>query len=253
MSDETDLLPESVWSEALADHLTLEVGSGRGGTITWFNHYSVDQAMAADVDVSRFRYVGVDGFLLRRLLAPESPRTSADLVLPLLLERLPAGSRLALIGSTEENLRAAAIHLEALPSAPRVVYARNGYRDLEPAAEAARHLLDLDVDVVVVGLGAPRQDSYVLDLAANGLSGALLATCGGWLDQVTVDGYYPSFAYQAKLNWLVRLVREPSRLWRRYTVDAVRACRRRAELRAYVLDRGARPFGDMVAACTPTG
>ena len=102
----------------------------------------------------------------------------------------------------------------------------------------------------MVGLGAPLQDQYALQLADAGLRGALVATCGGWLDQVTTPDYYPRFAYHAKLNWAVRLVREPRRLWRRYTVDAVRARRRQVELRGYLLGRGSGPLAAMVSACT---
>jgi hypothetical protein len=45
-----------------------------------------------------------------------------------------------------------------------------------------------------------------------------------------------------RLNWLVRLAREPKRLWRRYTIDAVRALRARAKLVDYVTGLGARPL-----------
>ena len=48
-------------------------------------------------------------------------------------------------------------------------------------------------------------------------------SCGGFLDQVLRPGYYPAWAYPLRLNWLIRLAREPRRLWRRYTVDAVLA------------------------------
>jgi hypothetical protein len=46
-------------------------------------------------------------------------------------------------------------------------------------------------------------------------------TCGGFLDQILQSNYYPAWAYPLRLNWLVRLAREPRRLWRRYTVEAV--------------------------------
>jgi exopolysaccharide biosynthesis WecB/TagA/CpsF family protein len=243
-------LREAVWSQNFAALLASDIAVRRGGTLTWFNHYSVQRSLAAEVDVSRFRYVGIDGLLLRRLALPTAPRTSADLVLPLVLDRLRPGSRIALIGSTAENLRAVTALLEALPSAPKVVYARDGFAGLASPESAARDLRKRDAQLVVVGLGAPLQDQYALQLADAGVSGALIATCGGWLDQVTTPDYYPRFAYHAKLNWAVRLVREPRRLWRRYTVDAVRARWRQAELRDYLVQRGGGPLAAMVSACT---
>lgn len=244
-----ELLDEAVWSANFAALLTKDIDARRGGTLTWFNHYSVQQAITAGVDVSRFDYVGIDGLLLRRLAAPTAPRTSADLVLPLLLDRLRPASRVAIIGSTPDNLRAVTAHLEALPTAPRVVYARDGYQGRVSADVAARDLRRLDAQLVVVGLGAPLQDEYALQLADAGLPGALVATCGGWLDQVTTPAYYPGFAYRTKLNWAVRLVREPRRLWRRYSLDAARAYSRRDELRGYLSGPGNGPVAAMTAAC----
>jgi UDP-N-acetyl-D-mannosaminuronic acid transferase (WecB/TagA/CpsF family) len=115
----------------------------------------------------------------------------------------------------------------------------------------AARLRDVQADVVVLGLGAPLQDSYLLDLLDNGLTGQLLLTCGGWIDQVSQSDYYPSYAYRLRLNWLVRVLREPARLWRRYTVEGVRAFARRKALRHHLLELGARPFAAMLAACSP--
>lgn len=246
--DPHGLLPEDVWSDNFAAVLATEISARRGRTLTWFNHYSVQQSMGAYVDVSRFSFVGIDGMLLRRLTG-SAPRTSADLVLPRLIARLRPGSRVALIGSSPDILRRVTAHLEALPSAPRIVYARDGYAGLPAPEQAARDLRELDAELVVVGLGAPLQDQYTLQLADAGLRRALIATCGGWLDQVTEPDYYPSFAYRLKLNWAVRVLREPGRMWRRYTIDAARAHRRQAELRAYLLERAGGPLARMVSAC----
>lgn len=90
------------------------------------------------------------------------------------------------------------------------------------------------------------QDRYALGLKRRGV---LVVTCGGWLDQFSGDSYYPSWAYPLRLNWLVRLAKEPRRLWGRYTVHAVRAVRSRAELVDYVRGQGGRPL----AAATRAG
>ncbi|MEU2349076.1 WecB/TagA/CpsF family glycosyltransferase [Modestobacter sp. NPDC049651] len=216
--------------------------------MTWYNHSSVLRSIRADVDVSRFDHVGIDGFFLRRLTAPGAPRTSADLVLPLLLEQLPRSTRVALIGSRRESLAAATEVVEATASAPRVVLVCDGYEELPPAADMATRLQDAGAQLVVVGLGAPRQDSYLLDLVSAGLTEQVLLTAGGWLDQVGDPAYYPPWAYRHKVNWLVRVCREPGRLWRRYTVEGLQA-RRSAELiRAHLLERGRVPFEAMVRA-----
>jgi beta-1,4-glucosyltransferase len=76
----------------------------------------------------------------------------------------------------------------------------------------------------------------VMAEAAEAMSRGYALTCGGFLDQALQVNYYPAWAYPLRLNWLVRVLREPRRLWRRYTVDAVRAVAARAELRQGMRD-----------------
>lgn len=244
------LLDEYRWADDLAAYLAYRVSTGRRTAVTWFNHVSIMRSIEAGVDVARFDFVGVDGILLRRLAAPRAPRTSADLVLPRLLSQLP-GCRVALIGSDRVALENATAVIESLPSRPSVVLSCDGYSELVAPAEMAARLRDVRADVVVLGLGAPLQDSYLLALLDNGVTGRLLITCGGWIDQVSRSDYYPPYAYRLRINWLFRVLREPARLWRRYTVEGVRAIVRRDALRHHLLGNGARPFAAMTAACGP--
>ena len=93
---------------------------------------------------------------------------------------------------------------------------------------------------------APLQDHYALAATSPGV---LVVTCGGWLDQFAGgEPYYPAWAYPLRLNWLVRLAREPRRLWRRYTIEAIRAVRARADLIDYVLGQGGRPLDAVAGA-----
>ncbi|WP_139228759.1 WecB/TagA/CpsF family glycosyltransferase [Blastococcus tunisiensis] len=218
------------FAQLLADNLT----AGTGGTLTWLNHYTALQSMRAGVPIDRFDYLGLDGLLLCRLVRTECERTSADLLIPALLSRT-SGLRIALIGSTAETLRTVAEKIEG-QNEHRVVLVRDGYDGLPEPTDLRRQLRVARAQVVVVGLGAPRQDFYVLDIAMPGM---LVLTCGGWLDQFAGDrDYYPAWAYPLHLNWLVRLAREPKRLWRRYTVEAVRAVAERSALTEYVTGLG---------------
>ncbi|MCO7221267.1 WecB/TagA/CpsF family glycosyltransferase [Klenkia sp. PcliD-1-E] len=202
--------------------------NGRSAVGTWLNHYSAMQCLDGAVPLEDFDVVGIDGILLAALVGSDEPRTSADLVLPEVFERC-THLRVALIGSTPSTLAAVRAKLESITD-HRVVLAVDGYAGLPPEPELRRALAESSPDLVVVGLGAPRQDHLALRLRAPR---RLVVTCGGWLDQYPQDDYYPSWAYPLRLNWLVRLCREPGRLWRRYTIDAVAAVRRRKALRAF--------------------
>jgi Glycosyl transferase WecG/TagA/CpsF family len=59
----------------------------------------------------------------------------------------------------------------------------------------------------------------------------VIFTAGGWLDQLADrPQYFPPLVHQLRLGWLLRIIREPRRLVRRYTLDAVSALRHIATL-----------------------
>lgn len=224
-------------ADRLAEVLLDALSDPSGRVVTWLNHYSAMQSMEDGVPLEQFDCLGLDGILLCRLVDADVPRTSADLVLPVVLEH-PGPLRIALIGSTAQTLAGVAAKIEA-DHGHQVVLVRDGYDGLPEPADLRRQLQRARVQVAVVGLGAPLQDRYALALRSPGM---LVATCGGWLDQFAAGSYYPSWAYPLRLNWLVRLVREPRRLWRRYSVDALRAVRARTALTDYVTGLGGGPL-----------
>jgi beta-1,4-glucosyltransferase len=199
-------------------------------SVTWLNHFSAPHAIdRAAEELSFFDVIGIDGKLLQIILGGHS-RTSADLVVPELLSRLPH-ARVAIVGGPmdTEAERAAAVSA-ILQSDSEVVLSCDGYNGLPSPASLREQLRSVGADVVIVGLGAGLQEQYAAAAKESFTQGGLSLTCGGYLDQLLVEGYYPAWAYPLRLNWLVRLVREPRRLWRRYSVDALQAVGHRALL-----------------------
>lgn len=239
-------IPETVAVTQFARLLAGDLERGVGRTVTWLNHHSALMALRAGVPLDQFDYLGVDGIFLGRLVKATVPRTSADLLLPELLAQTQ-GLRIALIGSSTATLQAVAAKASA-EYGHDVVLLRDGFAGLPAPEELRAELLAVGAQLAIIGLGAPLQDTYALALKTPGV---LVLTCGGWLDQFSGGGsYYPAWAYPLRLNWLVRLAREPKRLWRRYTIDAVRALRAQAKLADYVTGMGARPL-EAVASGAP--
>jgi UDP-N-acetyl-D-mannosaminuronic acid transferase (WecB/TagA/CpsF family) len=205
--------------------------SGRPVRVTWVNHYSVQGALrsAAD-DVRALEVCGVDGQLLRWILG-HPVRTSADLVVPVLLRRDESIRRVLAIGGRGDRSAALATAFSGLAGRPVEVRSVDGYQGLPRGAELRRLVEQTAPDLLLVGMGAGLQE-HVLVEGAEGMRRGYALTCGGFLDQVLQVRYYPAWAYPLRLNWLVRLLREPRRLWRRYSVDALRAVAHRAGLRA---------------------
>ncbi len=74
-------------------------------------------------------------------------------------------------------------------------------------------------DVVIIGMGAPLQESLLLRLKQEGFEGVGF-TCGGFFDQYILETqYYPAWIDKLELRWLYRLAKEPGRLWRRYLIE----------------------------------
>src|SRR4051794_19741741 len=156
VTDATDASGSPV--ERVAQMLAANLEHGVGGTLTWLNHYSALRAREAGVPLHEFDYLGLDGVLLCRLVKTECARTSADLLLPALLERAQ-NLRIALIGSTTETLDLVRDKIESRYG-HQVVLAHNGYGDLPSPAMLRRELRTHRVQVVIIGLGAPLQDFY---------------------------------------------------------------------------------------------
>lgn len=198
--------------------------------VTWVNHFSVRGAIADAEDVMRAVEVcGVDGLLLKWILG-HPQRTSADLVVPLLLRADQSIKRVLAIGGCGDRSTPLSEAMGALADRPLVVQCLDGFEDLPRGAELKKLVERFQPDLMLVGLGAGLQERVLAEGAA-GMTRGYALTCGGYLDQVLQDGYYPSWAYPLRLNWLIRLLREPRRLWRRYTVDALQAVARGSELR----------------------
>jgi UDP-N-acetyl-D-mannosaminuronic acid transferase (WecB/TagA/CpsF family) len=215
--------------DALASYLVEAVGAGHQTVVSWLNHHSVQVSFKDPVScaaLAQTDIVGTDGLLLAGLVGAKA-RTSADQLIPMLLPRLGA-TRICVIGSTEESLALALPKLaELLGSGSTIVGAMNGYEALLRESALGAWIDSLEADVVIVGVGPGLQDAIAIE-AKNNSSSRLILTCGGFLDQIHQNSYYPAWAYPLKLNWAVRLCREPRRLWRRYSLDAISAVRRRS-------------------------
>lgn len=221
---------------AIVAYLLDRYRSGNQTSVTWLNHYSAQVMNRTDtVDcVAQADLVGIDGIFLGRIVGCGA-RTSADTVIPALLP-YTRNARVCLIGTTSSSLEKAGRSIAAmLAPDSRIVGMRNGFHRSLESREVVDWVDSIAADIVIVGAGPGKQDEVCHKIRTASKS-KLVLTCGGFLDQVHQESYYPSWAYPLRLNWAVRIFREPSRLWRRYTVDAVSALASSKSLRAQIRD-----------------
>jgi N-acetylglucosaminyldiphosphoundecaprenol N-acetyl-beta-D-mannosaminyltransferase len=126
---------------------------------------------------------------------------------------------LAIVGG-EDGIAQHAAQVFSSQSGLQIVSTRNGFFSDDAALDAyCDELVQISPDVVLVGMGAPHQERFLVRLKAKGWSGVGF-TCGGYLDQAAEGEieYYPEWVNRMNLRAPFRLFREPRRLSKRYFV-----------------------------------
>jgi N-acetylglucosaminyldiphosphoundecaprenol N-acetyl-beta-D-mannosaminyltransferase len=97
----------------------------------------------------------------------------------------------------------------------------HGYFD--PAGEqnesVLRAIQKFSPDILLVGMGMPRQEHWIID-NLDRLGPMVVLPCGASIDYVSGEiPTPPRWAGRWGLEWLYRLLAEPRRLWRRYLIE----------------------------------
>ncbi|MFM2482027.1 WecB/TagA/CpsF family glycosyltransferase [Celerinatantimonas sp. YJH-8] len=128
--------------------------------------------------------------------------------------------RVSIVGTTDENIGVFVDFLKNKYTNINISLFSSGFfkSDLE-RSQLIRNIADRKVDVVVVGMGSPYQEKFLIDLSNYGWKGYGF-TCGGFIDQTVMKGekYYPDIVNKLNLRWLYRLFKEPQRLAYRYLI-----------------------------------
>lgn len=173
---------------------------------------------------ARHSHVTADGnpiVWLSRLAGQHITLTSgSDLLDPLCDLAAREGMRLAFFGSMQDVLDKATAELVARHPGLDVVLALSPAMGFDPQgveAEAAlRRLADAKADLILVALGAPKQEIFAA-FAAEALPRAGFISIGASLDFVTGHQLRaPRLLRLFALEWLWRLVLSPGRLTQRY-------------------------------------
>lgn len=122
--------------------------------------------------------------------------------------------KLAILGSSEETLLAFQAQMPERFGAVELVYARNGYFTQVDEAEILTALQQAAPDVLFVALGVPRQEAWIAQHRAD-LNIPVMMGVGGSFDVLSGRlNRAPAWMRSMHLEWLYRLLQQPSR-WRR--------------------------------------
>ncbi|PSB49839.1 glycosyltransferase [Cyanosarcina cf. burmensis CCALA 770] len=189
--------------------------------------YHKDPKMRAFYD--RADYIHVDGMsliLLGRLLGLALRRehrvTYVDWTDHLMAVAAQQGWRIFYLGGQPGVVeRGASILRQRFPGLQLAT--AHGYFDVHPSSSENRAVLDAiaayQPHVLMLGMGMPRQEHWILD-NLDRLSANAILTAGAAMDYVAgAVPTPPRWAGQFGLEWLFRLLAEPQRLWRRYSIE----------------------------------
>jgi N-acetylglucosaminyldiphosphoundecaprenol N-acetyl-beta-D-mannosaminyltransferase len=211
----------------LLERITGWVARGdRGRRVMYVNAHVLNQSLeqrplsdalhAADL-------VYCDGYGVRlaaKALDVQIPHrmTGADWIWDLAALCEPLGLSIYLLGSDPGHAAEAAARLRRRHPRLRIAGTHHGYFDLGSAHDA-RVLEDINArrpDILLVGMGTPKQELWVEQNAAA-VDAGVLWTVGALFDYVS--GHTPrapGWLADNGLEWIFRLAIEPQRMWRRY-------------------------------------
>lgn len=140
----------------------------------------------------------------------------APLIVDEISTRLGRTVRLAVIGGVPGVARAAGERL-AEELDVELVLALDGYPD--DWDEVIRTTGHHDPDVVLLGIGMPREAYWCAQHLQDLPPGTVVITCGGWLRLLAgVEERAPALAQRLQLEWAYRIITDPRRTARRYLI-----------------------------------
>jgi beta-1,4-glucosyltransferase len=140
--------------------------------------------------------------------------------IPRLLRESPTPLKVFMYGGRSEALNKAARVIEQRMAQSVVVGRCAGYGTRSD--DVCAQIRQSRPDVVLVALGNPLQERWVIDNAAQ-LPPALYAGVGALFDFLSQRApRAPQWVRKLRLEWFYRLCAEPRRLWKRYSIDVLR-------------------------------
>lgn len=154
---------------------------------------------------------------------------------PALLDALPEGTPVYLLGGKPGVASDAAVALGRSYPAIRMAGSHHGYFSADENAQVIDDIRRSGARLVLVAMGQPVQESWAVHHAPQ--LGSVMLCVGAFLDFAAGRvSRAPEWVQSLRLEWVYRLIQEPSRLANRYLIGNV------AFIRAVLRERAARRF-----------
>ena len=217
---------------ALTAAVTDAVNSGRRCVIANHNLHSIclhrrDERLRAFYRLAHLTFIdGMSIIFAGRLLGFPMRRehrvTYVDWLDPLMATAAASGWRVMYLGGARGVAHRGAAVLRSRH--PRLsIETMHGFfdpaRDGEENREVLREIRTVAPELLMVGMGMPRQEHWILENLPS-LPSCVVLTAGAAITYAAgVVPTPPRWAGQIGMEWLFRLVAEPRRLWKRYLLE----------------------------------
>lgn len=213
------------WSQALAELTNVLDGEGPPRIFNFLNANNANLAMRNPTYRQGLAKCEVlpDGFgvdIASRALhgrAFPANLNGTDFV-PALLVHTERPLKVALIGARPEVLARALASFRAATPWHEFIAVSDGYFDRSDSTNVLQDLSAINPDITLVGMGSPSQEIWIDTNIRQG-HGRVVFGVGALFDFVSgAVPRAPEAIRNLRLEWLWRLIQEPSRLWHRYIV-----------------------------------
>lgn len=140
--------------------------------------------------------------------------TGADLTAKILEIAASKGRSVFLLGATQDSVQTAAKKIEERYPNIRVAGIRNGYFTEDEEEQIINEINDSGAEVLIVGLGAPKQEKFIYRHKVN-LRVKIAIGVGGVIDLYSgMKKRAPEIYQKLGLEWSYYLMKQPSRIKR---------------------------------------
>ncbi len=195
-----------------------ELFEKRDRIYTFLNPYSYLLARKNKPVYRFFDGIFADGILLSSfislLLGKKILRRSMDMTsiaVPLFNHCVEKSKTIAFVGAKQHELDKAIESIQQEYNGLNIIYRRNGYfNTTNDENDCIKEIISANPDFVLIGLGTPRQEQFLVKLKLRGYLGIGL-TCGGFFHQTaTAENvhYYPEWVDNLNIRFLYRMYKE---------------------------------------------
>ncbi|USD38674.1 WecB/TagA/CpsF family glycosyltransferase [Ferrimonas sp. SCSIO 43195] len=120
-----------------------------------------------------------------------------------------SGKKIYIVGARTEEIENFTNLIESIYPKVNIVGYRDGYIQSESYSSVCSDISRLSPDVVLVGMGCPRQEQFALVASKCISSATTFVTCGGFIHQTQhSQNYYPDIINRLHLRMPYRFIKE---------------------------------------------